>query len=77
MTFASTVECHVPCKEYDKEIVHSVISSPASQVNAVLQTSQIHLTYKLHKLHSNFRLLVGTVSVNVHNSCLLTYCKHN
>jgi len=40
MTFASTVECHVSCEEYDKDIIHSVISSPASQVNAVLCTSQ-------------------------------------
>jgi len=58
MTFASTVECHVPCEEYKKDIIHSVTSSPASQVNPVLHNSQIHLPYKLHKLDSNFRLSV-------------------
>ena len=77
MTFASTVECHVSCEEYTKDIVHSALSSPASQVNVVLCTSQIHLPYKLHKLDSNFRLSVGTLSLNVHKSCLLTYCKHD
>jgi hypothetical protein len=48
MIFASTVEYYVPCEEY-KDIIHSVISSSASQVNPVLHISQIQLPYKLHK----------------------------
>jgi hypothetical protein len=39
MIFASTVKYYVPCEEYNKDIIHSVLSSSASQVNPVLHIS--------------------------------------